>query len=324
MAFAPDVVEKLLVACHRHCCLCHKPAGMKMEIHHIVPRLKGKDDGEDNGIPLCFDCHAEVAAYDPKHPKGRRFTPSELRKHKEQWFAICAQPPWFKSAAVVPEKVPQIADIDDKIFQRLRQDDPRPAQALVGAVAQLEKPAREAFAARVFDGLQADDEDTRWNFAMVVQELFLWEPSLVPLDILEGMSKDSCFFVRSSAAVCYYYLARLAPVSVPLDVLSRLAGYDEDWYVHTPAVNALLRLAGARPVVADIFARNLSHDDSYAREHSASAIGRLTEREPDLVPFDLLEAMVQSKDPFVREIGQKSLERKKKAEKEPGRDYPLF
>jgi tetratricopeptide (TPR) repeat protein len=90
MAFPPKVVERLLVACHRHCCICHKPAGSKMEIHHIVPKSEGGEDTEENGIPLCFDCHAEVGAYNLKHPKGRRFTSSELKKHKEQWFAICA------------------------------------------------------------------------------------------------------------------------------------------------------------------------------------------------------------------------------------------
>jgi hypothetical protein len=65
-----------------------------MEIHHIVPSSEGGQDTEDNGIPLCFDCHADVGAYNTKHPKGRKFTPSELRKHKEQWFAICAKAPW--------------------------------------------------------------------------------------------------------------------------------------------------------------------------------------------------------------------------------------
>ena len=97
MAFPPDTVEKLLVACHRHCCICHKPAGNKMEIHHIVPKSEGGEDSEENGIPLCLDCHAEVGAYNPKHPKGRKFTSSELRKHKEQWFAICAQSPWHST-----------------------------------------------------------------------------------------------------------------------------------------------------------------------------------------------------------------------------------
>ncbi|MBI2910021.1 MAG: SUMF1/EgtB/PvdO family nonheme iron enzyme [Chloroflexi bacterium] len=94
MAFPDDVAERLLVACHRRCCLCEKFVGNKMEIHHIVPKSEGGQDTEENGIPLCLECHAEVGAYNPRHPKGRKFTPSELRKHKEQWFAKCAAPSW--------------------------------------------------------------------------------------------------------------------------------------------------------------------------------------------------------------------------------------
>jgi hypothetical protein len=68
-----------------------------MEIHHIVPKSKEGEDTEENGIPLCLDCHAEVGSYNPQHPKGRRFTPSELRRHKDQWFAICAKPHWHET-----------------------------------------------------------------------------------------------------------------------------------------------------------------------------------------------------------------------------------
>lgn len=75
-----------------------------MEIHHIVPESKGGEDTEENGIPLCFDCHAEVESYNPQHPKGRKFTSSELRKHKEQWFTICSNPDWHtKRQPVLPD-----------------------------------------------------------------------------------------------------------------------------------------------------------------------------------------------------------------------------
>ena len=41
----------------------------------------------DNCIPLCFDCHAEVKSYNPKHPKGRQFTPNELKGHRDKCYA---------------------------------------------------------------------------------------------------------------------------------------------------------------------------------------------------------------------------------------------
>lgn len=324
MAFSPETVEKLLVSCHRHCCICHKPAGVKMEIHHIVPREQGGDDAEDNGIPLCLDCHAEVAAYNPKHPRGRRFTPAELRKHKEQWFAICSKPPWHVAVGPACMDLPDLEVINEHIFAGLRLDDRRPAQIIAGAFARLERKTRKTFATCVFRGLQAESEETRWKFAMLVEELVLWEPNLVPSEILENMSGDSCFAVRSSAAMCYYYLARLAPASAPLDVLSSLASYKEDWYVCTPAVSALLRLARTRPVVTDIFERDLKHKERDAREHAAAAIRRLAETEPELAPMDLLERMAESEDPFVKEVGQKALELNKKVEGKAYRDYSPF
>jgi hypothetical protein len=295
-----------------------------MEIHHIVPREQGGGDSEDNGIPLCLDCHAEVAAYNPKHPKGRQFTPAELRKHKEQWFTICMKPPWHMAVGHDYMDLPDLSVINERIFASLRMDDRRPAQILVGAFARLERSSRKAFAACVFKGLQEENEETRWKVAMLVEELVLWEPNLVPPEILENMSKDSCFAVRSSAAMCYYYLARLAPALVPLDILSRLASYEEDWYVCTPAVSALLRLARTRPVVTDIFEWDLKHKEKYVREHAATAIKRLADTEPELVPTDMLERMAKSKDPFVKEVGLKGLELKKKVAGKPYRDYSPF
>lgn len=89
--FPPKVVESLLIKCHRHCCLCHRFSGTAMIIHHIDQNGSGT---EENGIPLCLSCHQEVGAYNPKHPIGRKFTPSELKKHRDQWFAIVSISPW--------------------------------------------------------------------------------------------------------------------------------------------------------------------------------------------------------------------------------------
>jgi hypothetical protein len=42
---------------------------------------------------VCFDCHAEIHSYNDRHPRGRKFTPEELRAHKAQWLAFCAAHP---------------------------------------------------------------------------------------------------------------------------------------------------------------------------------------------------------------------------------------
>lgn len=59
-----------------------------MEIHHILPQEQGGQDTFENAIPLCFDCHSDAGHYFAKHPKGTRFSPQELKKHKETWFNI--------------------------------------------------------------------------------------------------------------------------------------------------------------------------------------------------------------------------------------------
>jgi 5-methylcytosine-specific restriction endonuclease McrA len=86
MGFSYTVSEKALLSCSRHCCLCHKFCGVKIELHHIKKRAEGGEDTFENCIPLCFDCHAEVKAYNSKHPKGRKFTENELKKHRDLWY----------------------------------------------------------------------------------------------------------------------------------------------------------------------------------------------------------------------------------------------
>jgi hypothetical protein len=62
-----------------------------MELHHSVPHAKGGEDTYENAIPLCFDCHAEVGHYSDDHPKGTKFTPDELRGHRDHWYAMHAK-----------------------------------------------------------------------------------------------------------------------------------------------------------------------------------------------------------------------------------------
>lgn len=88
MGFPKTVADEVFVRCARHCCLCGKYAGSKMELHHIRQAADGGDDSADNCIPLCFDCHAEVKAYNPHHPKGRKFTETELKGHRERIYAL--------------------------------------------------------------------------------------------------------------------------------------------------------------------------------------------------------------------------------------------
>ena len=72
----------------RICSLCFKQCGAKIEAAHIVAEADGGSNDDENGIPLCFDCHQEVGAYNPRHPKGNKFTEAELKARRDQLYAL--------------------------------------------------------------------------------------------------------------------------------------------------------------------------------------------------------------------------------------------
>jgi hypothetical protein len=88
MPFPQEVKAQALVASARHCCICRKFCGPKIECHHIKPEAKGGTDDIDNCIPLCFNCHADVGNYNPDHPKGNRYGESELKRHRDSWYEL--------------------------------------------------------------------------------------------------------------------------------------------------------------------------------------------------------------------------------------------
>lgn len=87
MAFSKETKIKAMLDSARHCCVCHRYRGVRVEVHHIVPVAQGGTDSDDNAIALCFDCHADAGHYNPKHPRGNKFSPNELRLAKEVWHA---------------------------------------------------------------------------------------------------------------------------------------------------------------------------------------------------------------------------------------------
>ncbi len=91
MPFPASVVDELLVKCARFCCLCRQHKGQKMEIHHIDQEADGGANTADNGLPVCFDCHADVNSYNDNHPKGRKYRAKELRQLRDQWFKLVAE-----------------------------------------------------------------------------------------------------------------------------------------------------------------------------------------------------------------------------------------
>jgi hypothetical protein len=85
MPFSRDIKEEAMIAAARHCCVCHNFKGRNVEVHHIVPEAENGKSDLDNAIVLCFDCHADAGHYNPKHPRGTKYQPSELRRHRDLW-----------------------------------------------------------------------------------------------------------------------------------------------------------------------------------------------------------------------------------------------
>lgn len=91
MAWPTEVRTEVLIKCGRHCCICHKFCGLKLELHHIKLKSEGGEDTADNCIPLCFDCHADQRSYDHNHPKGLKYSPEELKGHRDKWYLLVNQ-----------------------------------------------------------------------------------------------------------------------------------------------------------------------------------------------------------------------------------------
>ncbi len=80
-----------------------------MECHHIVPEEADGEDTFENCIPVCFDCHADMRSYDFKHPKGNKYTESELRLHRDRWYEKVAA-----GGGLAPR--PEHVEVDKEVF----------------------------------------------------------------------------------------------------------------------------------------------------------------------------------------------------------------
>jgi hypothetical protein len=93
MSFPDKIKEEALVNSRRCCCVCHEFSGLYVNVHHILPKASGGPNTLDNSIVLCLRCHGEAGHYNPKHPIGNKYSPEELRKHRDKWWAYCESNP---------------------------------------------------------------------------------------------------------------------------------------------------------------------------------------------------------------------------------------
>lgn len=116
MPFPPEVKCRMFVRCMRHCCLCRKQCGANIEAAHIVDEAAGGSNDEENGIPVCFDCHQEIGAYRDSHPKGNKFSAEELRARRDKVHELVqsGQFPVFP-----PRESPTHAEYQKRVMDRL-------------------------------------------------------------------------------------------------------------------------------------------------------------------------------------------------------------
>lgn len=89
MPFSRTIREEALVKAQRHCCVCHEFAGRSVNVHHIRQESQGGENTLENAIVLCLRCHAEAGHFNPQHPLGTKYSPSELTKHRDIWHEAC-------------------------------------------------------------------------------------------------------------------------------------------------------------------------------------------------------------------------------------------
>lgn len=90
MPFSETIREDALVRSARRCCVCREFAGRAVNVHHIIQEADGGSNGIDNAIVLCLRCHSEAGHFNSRHPIGTKYSPSELRRQRDQFQAAVA------------------------------------------------------------------------------------------------------------------------------------------------------------------------------------------------------------------------------------------
>lgn len=105
--------SKLLVYCRHECCICGKRIG-RNEVHHI--NSDPSDNGEENLIPLCPNCHKEA--------DDGVFNERELLKYKEAKIKKVGVKESLEKKGVPSEKFPDIFTKKlDEIVKSLEKDE---------------------------------------------------------------------------------------------------------------------------------------------------------------------------------------------------------
>jgi hypothetical protein len=148
------------------------------------------------------------------------------------------------------------------------------------------------------------DPDLAWGARMTMEILVDLAPHLFSRSLIASMAGSPDFAVRGSAASICLVLAQFAPALVPVDIVMKLARYDEDWYVMEPATATLKSLCRARRNILGFFYRGLRQSQPQARAHAARALRGIAAREPEILEAERLVRALH----YLRRLGDKEAE----------------
>jgi HEAT repeat protein len=133
------------------------------------------------------------------------------------------------------------------------------------------------------------DDDLLWGGLQTIESFAELAPWLFDHHVIAQLANHNNFSVRSTAASICLDMTQFAPELVPVDILFKLAAYDEDWYVMTPATESLVTIAKSRPAVLRAIFTRLSSQDAGVREHAARAIADIAREKPRILEQEELK-----------------------------------
>lgn len=164
MPFPRNVRDEALVKSHRRCCVCHEFGGRSVNVHHIVQEADGGSNTIENAICLCLRCHAEAGHFNPRHPMGTKYSPNELRAHRDQWWQHCLnhpEEPFQPSLDVSYRAVMQSAELHRYHF--LASYTNQFKEAITGWKVQVYVPAFVPVDSTEFDRYEVTVDGTAYN-----------------------------------------------------------------------------------------------------------------------------------------------------------------
>jgi hypothetical protein len=127
---------RILLWCDRHCCLCGKPCGTNIAIHHIEQEGENLSD-IDNAIPLCLDCHGKIKTYNPEHCVGTDYKIKEIKTRRDQIYEKYTRhlvpPIHFEVTQIVGNNPTMTRNLPDVGFNLSHLGDSLPVKAKVEA-----------------------------------------------------------------------------------------------------------------------------------------------------------------------------------------------